>query len=73
VYEVADEGTTKMQQLTQQLKALDDGCKSLNEVFHALQSLPEELAYSILARIRAGEPITNLVAFLTTAVPSNPL
>ncbi|KAK3053161.1 hypothetical protein LTR09_005787 [Extremus antarcticus] len=71
-YDVPEDGITKMQQLAQQLKDVDDNCALLSGFFDVLQTIPDELAFALLARIRIGESTEDIMKSLGREVLSAP-
>ncbi len=61
-----------MQQLAQQLKDVDDNCALLSGFFDVLQTIPDELAFALLARIRIGESTEDIMKSLGREVLSAP-
>ncbi|KAF2487105.1 hypothetical protein BDY17DRAFT_319672 [Neohortaea acidophila] len=61
VYDIAEEGITKMQHLQHQLNKRNEDYGRLVRLFGALQSGSEEQATGLLARLRRGESLDSLV------------
>jgi hypothetical protein len=59
-----------MQQLSRELRAVDRDHKQLMQIFSALQQAPDELAASLLARIRLGETFSDIVESLQPTQPT---
>ncbi|KAK5173431.1 uncharacterized protein LTR77_002112 [Saxophila tyrrhenica] len=70
VYDVPDDGITKMQLLAQQLKSVDHQHQPLVNLFEALTSLPKPQADALLVRIRSGEELVDITASLKQNAPS---
>jgi hypothetical protein len=56
-----------MQQLSQQLRDIDEARREIALVFTALEKGPDDVAASLLARIRFGEHISDIAESLPRA------
>ena len=64
MYDVPQEGMTRMQSLQSQLTTLSDEHKKLKDLFEALRRGNDQESTTLLAKLRMGDSIDNLLSYL---------
>lgn len=71
MYDVAHEGITRMQNLQNQLGSKTEQHDKLQRLFDALRRGSDQEATTLLARLRLGSTIDDLLAYVGEVEPSS--